>query len=262
MADYPEKGELVIASVERVVGYGAFVKLGEYGDKQGMVSIKEFSRKWVKNPRDYLKEGQKTVLKVLRVNPEREHIDLSLKVVNDNERRNKLKDYKLEIRVGKLIEHLAEKMKKKPADLQKEFGDKLAEDYGTLYDAFAEVANDNEDLKEYIKDDKLRADVIKMVQENIKPTLVTITGFVTLHSEASDGVESLKAAILAGAKTFPKGVEGTIHYVSPPDYRIDIIADDYKTAEKALKDCHEAIGKYAASKGFEAQFNRELKKAS
>lgn len=257
MEEYPEKRELVIATVERVTGHGAFVRLDEYGSKQGIVSIREFSAKWVKNPRNYLREGQKAVLKVLRVNRDRGHIDLSLKQVNDNERRNKLKEYKLEIRVVKLMEHLAEQFGKKPADLYKMFGDRLIADYGSLYEAFAAVVNGKEDLKAYVKDDRLRENMLKIVSESIKPTLVSIRGFVTLSSEAGDGVGVLKDALAAGEAAFPEDVEGSITYVAAPDYRIDVTADDYKTAEKAMKSCAEAIERRAGSKGAEFSFSRE-----
>jgi translation initiation factor 2 subunit 1 len=262
MDDYPNNGELVIATVERVQDHGAFVHLDEYGNKQGMVSIREFSQKWVKNPRDYLKEGQKAVLKVQRVNPEREHIDLSLKAVNDNERRNKLKEFKLNIRIEKLMEYLAKEYKKKPEELYKLFGDKLIEDYGGLYDAFAEVANDKEDLKSYIADDKFRAEVIKNIQENIKPTFVSIKGYISLFSEAGDGLDIVKVALQEGEKALPKELECKITYVAPPNYRIDIISEDYKSAEKAMKTCYDAIEKYASSKGAQIEFSKKLIKAA
>jgi translation initiation factor 2 subunit 1 len=258
---YPEKGELVVVKVESVVGYGAFVRLEEYDNKQGMVSLKEFSRKWVKNPRDYLKEGQKAVLKVLGVNPARQHIDLSLKMVNDNERRNKLKEFKLDIRVDKLMDYISEQTKKKKEDLYKDFGDQLVEDYGSIYEAFAAVANEQEDLKSYITDAKLLNEVMKTIKENIKPTFVSITGFVEISSVGGNGLEILKKSLFEGEKTFSE-VEGKITYVAPPNYRIDITADDYKTAEKAMKECYDAIAKTASKSNIETQFNKVIKKAA
>lgn len=259
--EYPIKGELVLTNVERVTDHGAFVRLEEYGNKQGIVSLREFSPKWVKNPRSYLKEGQKAVLKVLRINTERGHIDLSLKEVNDNERRNKLKDFKLNIRVTKLMEHIAKEMGRKPEDLYKLFGDRLAAEYGSLYDAFAHVSNGGEDLKSYIPDAKLRESMIKAIRENIKPTLVSVRGFITLYSEASDGIDIIKSSLIAGENAFPKAIKGTITYVSTPLYRIDVTAEDYKTAEKAMKECYDAVEKHGRSKGAIVEFARELKKA-
>jgi len=259
MAEFPERGELVIVTVESVSSQGAFVRVDEYGGKQGIVSIREFSPKWVKNPRDYLKEGQKSVLKVLRVNSERGHIDLSLKDVNESEKRNKLKDFKLEIRVQKLMSHLAIALKKKEDDLYPLFADKLFEKYGSLYDGFSQVSNDKEDLK-YVKDEKLRQEIIRLIRDSIKPTFVSIKGFVSISSQDGEGIKKIKDALTVGEKTL--GEKGTISYVSSPNYRIDITADDYKNAEKIMKECYDSIEKAALSSGIKTEFAKELKKAA
>jgi len=159
------------------------------------------------------------------------------------------------------MDFFAEQFKTKPEDLYAMFGDKLIDDYGTLYDAFAAVSNGQEDLSTYVSDEKLRAAVIKAITENITPTLVTIKGYVEISSEAGDGVQIVKDALIEGEKTF-KDVDGKITYVAPPKYRIDLTADDYKTAEKQMKNCYDAIEKYAASKGIETHFERKLKQAS
>jgi len=256
---YPERSELVVATVERVMNYGAYVKLDEYGNKQGIVNIRDFSLKWVKNPRDYLKEGQKSVLKVLRVNRERGHIDLSLKNVNEGERRNKLKEFKLEKRAEKLLSHF-EKVSKIPKEkLREAFASSLTEDYGTLYNAFSEVSLDNEDLKDYIKDEKLRQTIVKEIKNSIKPPGVEIIGFLSLSSQDGNGIEKIKKALHEGEKVFNDEVEGNITYLSAPHYRIEVKAMDYKTAEKFLKDCHEKVTESAVAQGIEAEFKREIK---
>jgi translation initiation factor 2 subunit 1 len=75
--EWPEVGDLVIATVETVTDYGAYVKLDEF-EKKGLLHVSEISSSWIRNLRDFVREGQKVVLKVLRVNPEKGHIDLSL----------------------------------------------------------------------------------------------------------------------------------------------------------------------------------------
>ncbi len=58
----PEPWELVLATVARIVPYGAYLTLDEYGDAEGLLHISEISSRWVKNIRDHVKEGEKTVL--------------------------------------------------------------------------------------------------------------------------------------------------------------------------------------------------------
>jgi translation initiation factor 2 subunit 1 len=74
---YPSEGDLVICTVTKVSSHGAFVKLDEYGGKDGFIHISEVASIWVKNIRDYVREGQKTVGKVLSVDRTKGHIDLT-----------------------------------------------------------------------------------------------------------------------------------------------------------------------------------------
>ena len=91
--EWPEPGDLVIATVETVADYGAYVKLDEY-DKKGLLHVSEISSSWIRNIRDFVREGQKVVLKVLRVDPEKGHIDLSLRRVTKREKIEKIMIWK------------------------------------------------------------------------------------------------------------------------------------------------------------------------
>ncbi len=77
----PEVGDLVVTTVTRVEDYGAYVKLDEFSGIEGLVHISEISTTWVRNIREHARQGQKLVLKVLRVSSQRNQIDLSLRRV-------------------------------------------------------------------------------------------------------------------------------------------------------------------------------------
>jgi len=257
MEGYPKRGELVVATVDRVVDSGAYVSLDEYSGKQGMVHIREFSLKWVKNPRNYLKEGQKSVLQVLRVDPGRGHIDLSLKNVNDNEKRNKIKAFKLGKRADKLVTHLAHLLSQKTEELRAMFVDRLSEDYGGLYNGFLAVSKEEEDLKDYIKDEKTRKTVLEAILQAIKPPTVTIEGFLLVSSEASDGIKKIKGTLEAGLKPFDDEVTCEITCLSAPNYRMMVMAEDYKNAEEYLKKAIDSMEEYSKSNDCTFKFSRE-----
>src|SRR4030065_1291132 len=88
--EWPGGGELVVCSVSNVKNFGAFVALDEYEGKEGFIHIAEVSSGWIKYIRDYVREGQKVVCKVLRVDPSKGQVDLSLKAVNGHQRRAKI----------------------------------------------------------------------------------------------------------------------------------------------------------------------------
>ncbi|MCJ7635504.1 S1 RNA-binding domain-containing protein, partial [Candidatus Bathyarchaeota archaeon] len=91
--EWPEFGELAIATIESVMAYGAYAKLDEY-NKRGFIHISEISSSRIRHVRDFVRENQKMVLKVIRVDVEKGHIDLSLRRVTKRERIDKIKSYK------------------------------------------------------------------------------------------------------------------------------------------------------------------------
>src|SRR5436309_13672877 len=109
---FPEVGDLVIATVTRVEDYGAYVKLDEYKAVEGLVHISEISTTWVRNIRDHARQGQKLVLKVLRVNPKRNQIDLSLRRVTGREKSEKMLEGKKERKEEEILKSAVEKMQK------------------------------------------------------------------------------------------------------------------------------------------------------
>ena len=107
-AEWPEVGDLVIVTVNRITDYGAYVTLDEYG-KEGLLHVSEVASSWVRNIRDFVREGQKTVLKVLRVDTEKGHVDVSLRRVTKRERIDKVMFFKRERKGETLMRSAGEK---------------------------------------------------------------------------------------------------------------------------------------------------------
>ena len=93
--EWPEEGELVVGTVHKVLNYGAFATLEEYPGKEAFIHISEVSSGWVKNIRDFVRENQKIVARVLRVNPRKGHVDVSMKRIREI-RGQKIQAWKIE----------------------------------------------------------------------------------------------------------------------------------------------------------------------
>ena len=74
-----KKGEIVYGHITNILGYGAFVKVGEY---DGLIHISEFSDNFVRKINDYVAVGQQVKLKVLDVDEENKKLKLSYKTIN------------------------------------------------------------------------------------------------------------------------------------------------------------------------------------
>ncbi len=74
-----KKGDIVYGVITNIIGYGAFVTVGEYN---GLIHISEFSDNYVKNINDYVEVGEKVKLKVVEVDQKEKRLKLSYKVLN------------------------------------------------------------------------------------------------------------------------------------------------------------------------------------
>jgi len=256
--EFPEIGDLVVCSVQNVKNFGAFVTLDEYENKEGFIHVRDVATGWVKYIRDHVREGQKIVCKVLGVDRERGHIDLSLKAVNDHQRREQIQEWKNEKKADKLLEIAATKLGKTVDEAFNEIGDKLIQEYGTLYSAFEDINSNADALKELGFDKKVSAALLEVANENIQLPSVTIDGILDVSCPKPDGVDYVKKALVSGFST--DDAEINIHYVGAPRYRITVKAEDYKTAEQALKGAVQSITKTIEKSGGSASFRRKEEK--
>ena len=80
--ELPEIGEIVIATVKKTGDHGAYVSLDEYDNIQGFLHISEIAPGWVRKVTKFVKEGDKKVLLVKKIQADRAEIDLSLKQIS------------------------------------------------------------------------------------------------------------------------------------------------------------------------------------
>ena len=88
----PEQGEIILATVTKVMDHGAYVTLDEYEDIQGFLHISEIAPGWIRSVNRFVKDGEKKVLLVKKVKAG--DIDLSLKQVSKDQKKQKLKEVK------------------------------------------------------------------------------------------------------------------------------------------------------------------------
>lgn len=257
-ADFPEVGELVICSVQNVKNFGAFVTLDEFQSREGFIHVRDVATGWVKYIRDHVREGQKVVCKVLGVDSDKGHIDLSLKQVNDHQRREKIQEWKNEKKAEKLLEMAGNKIDKSLEDSYAEVGDKLIEEFGTLYGAFEATASDQGVLKGLGVEKNWIGAISSIADESIQLPSVTIDGLLDVTNPAPDGIDRIRKSLESGLKGGEAEID--IHYLGAPRYRITVTAEDYKIAEEELKAAIDRIVGSIEGTGGSASFKRKEEK--
>ncbi|WP_292520341.1 translation initiation factor IF-2 subunit alpha [Methanoculleus sp.] len=253
--EWPEEGELVVCTVVDVKDFAAFVTLDEYNGRRGLIPISEIARGWIKYIRDYIREGQKVVCKVLGVDPDRGHIDLSLKDVNEHQRREKVHEWKSEQKAAKWIGFASEAT---GVD-RKVIEEAIYREYGQLYPAFEDIVTTGGEAAEKLKlDEPVTKSLISIAHENVKVSRVTITGHLILTSPRPDGVNVIRRA-LRSAQPKVEDVDIDLIYVGAPKYRIKVTAPDYKAAERAIEKAASAAVGVVERAGGSGKFVRKQK---
>lgn len=256
--EYPDEGEFVVGTVTKVQNYGAFVTLDEYQNREGFVHIAEIASGWVKRIRNHIKEKQKVVCKVMSVDPSKGHVDLSLKRVNEHQKREKIKEWKNNKKAARLFEMLADQINKTIDECWDEFGSDLVQQYGSLYAAFEEAAYDPETLENDGFTGEWVEELNQIAKDNIAIQFVDIKAYLDIKSWESNGIQLIKNALQHGEESEYDDVDIQVHYIGAPHYSITVQAPDYKIAEEELKKSVDRIEEIITSHNGELTFHRKL----
>jgi len=255
---WPEVGDLVIATIARITDYGAYVLLDEYG-KEGLLHISEVSSGWIRNIRHFVREGQKVVLKVLRVDVEKGHVDLSLRRVTKREKREKILSWKKDRKSDSLLRSVSEKLKIPFEEVYEKAGALIEHEFGGVYEGLEKAAKEGAAVLIGIGVPKEMAEAIAdIAKEKIRIPMVKVKGTLKLQCTKPKGVALIQEALLSAQEIGkPLGARVRVYVVAPPRYRIEVSAEDYKEAERILQRAAETALKTITEAGGEGAFERE-----
>jgi len=253
--EWPEEGELVVCTVQHVKDFVAFVSLDEYNGREGLIPISEIATGWIKYIRDHIREGQKVVCKVLHVDTSRGHIDLSLKDVNEHQRRETIREWKNESKARKWVSFAAEASGGSAEAIEAA----LYKKYGDLYTAFEDIVMNGAGVVGELGLPGATVDaLVAVAKENVRIPKVTVAGNIILTSPKPDGVNIIRRA-LRSAEPKIADVEIELTYIGAPAYRIKVTAPDYKLAEKAIERAASAAIGVVERAGGEGKFIKKPK---
>jgi len=234
-----EVGDIIICTVDRIVGTVVFVKMHGVGIKEGTegsIIFSEVAPGRIRNIRDYIVPKKKIVCKVLRISGN--HVDLSLRRVTQKEKKEMLEQEKQEKSYTSILKRLFEEEKTK-----KIINDILAEE--KLFDFFQEVKENPKKLEKIMsKEDSQKLLEILKTQKQKKAIVKKEISLTTTNSE---GLELIKKILSSSGSS--KDTE--IKYISAGKYSLKAEAEDLKSAGNKIKEIIEEIEKSAKKHGME-----------
>jgi translation initiation factor 2 subunit 1 len=231
--ELPEEGELVYGVVTRTTPHGAYVSLTEYGGLEGFIHVSEMTSGWIRNVEKLLREKQRVVAKVIRVERSRREVDLSLRQVSLEERRRKLLEVKQAEKVRALFSRLKARLGWSDERIEGEFSRKLLTLAPTTFEALERVVKEGPQLLVALGLQEEEAkQVWEETKEKIKPRVYSERVLLELRSRAPDGIERIKQALLS---LLEDGIE--VRYLGAPRYLLIVSSPD----PRALKGRVEAL---------------------
>lgn len=228
---YPGIGENVIVSVIRITPYSALCKLEEYPGKEGMIHISEVSGKWVRDIRNFIKPDKRYVVKVLKVDKKKGHINLSLKRVSKRDKKRKMQSHKREKKAERLLKKIGKKQNLTLDEVYDKIGYELQEKFGEMFDAFNTAFESPDPLIRRGIPKKWAKIVHDVAKENIQRKKVEIKAELNLMFYTPDGVVRTKKFL--NNLIDEHGLN--IKYISAPRYSVVIESEEPKQAQKKLE---------------------------
>ena len=226
-----EEGDLVLCTVEKIVGTIVFVNIdGE--KKQGSIVLSEIAPGRIRNLRDYVVPKKKIVCKILRISSER--VDLSLRRVTQNEKKQIVEEYSQEKSYENILKSIL-------GNNSKQITDKIKEKE-SLYNFFEQVKKNPDILEKLVGEANSKRIMQIISKEKTKKSLIKKE--FSLTSAKPNGLELIKE-LLENIKDFE------INYLAAGKFSIKTQSEDPKKEEKKLRIILENVEKGAKEKGME-----------
>lgn len=216
---YPEIDSFVMVNVKQIAEMGAYVKLLEYDNIDGMILLSELSRRRIRSIQKLIRVGRNEVVVVLRVDKEKGYIDLSKRrvspedIVKCEERYNKGK------MVHSIMRHVAEKTSTPIEELYQDIGWPLNKKYGHAVDAF-KLSITNPDVWNEVtfKNNTIRDELQSYIGKRLTPQPTKVRSDVEVTCFGYEGIDAIKAALRCAEAKNTTDTQVKVRLVSPPLY--------------------------------------------
>ena len=220
-----ESGDVVLCTVDRIVGTTVFVKIE--GDGEGSIVFSEIAPGRIRNIRDYVVPKKKIVCKILRISGDR--IDLSLRRVTLKEQKEVKERDKLEKSYESIIKSVLKENAEKTIEKIQE-KEKIFE--------FLQEAKTNPLELERIVGKESAKKILEIINFQQKKKVVVVKKEINLKNYGPNGMGTIKE-ILGKVDAID------IRYISAGRYSLRKEDTDVKEADQKLRESIDSIEKMA-----------------
>jgi len=260
--EFPAIEQVVVARVKDIGEMGAYAKLLEFNDKEGMILMSELSRRRIRSVNKLVRIGRDEYVVVLRADTEKGYIDLSKRRTNQEDYEMALNRYEKAKGIHSIVKHTAERLKftenEELESLMKRavwyFDKKYNKEKDPIkasFHIFRKAVDDESVLDEADLSAEERAELLRNIKLKMMPTPDKIRADVSVHCTGPAGVEAVKSALRAGINSADKKSDRgdlkhnevecdtiNITLIAPPEY---VVTTQSLDKEKGIKLVQEAL---------------------
>ncbi|PWY92105.1 putative eukaryotic translation initiation factor 2 alpha subunit [Aspergillus heteromorphus CBS 117.55] len=216
---YPEVDSYVMVNVKQIAEMGAYVKLLEYDNIDGMILLSELSRRRIRSIQKLIRIGRNEVVIVLRVDKEKGYIDLSKRrvspedVVKCEERYNKSKA------VHSIMRHVAEATQTPLETLYQQIAWPLNRKYGHSHDAF-KISITNPDVWNEVEfpGESVKKELTHYISKRLTPHPTKVRADIEVTCFGYEGIDAVKDALRVAEINNTAESQIKVKLVAPPLY--------------------------------------------
>ncbi|KAI0132058.1 eukaryotic translation initiation factor 2 subunit alpha [Xylariales sp. AK1849] len=243
---FPEIDSFVMVNVKQIADMGAYVKLLEYDNIDGMILLSELSRRRIRSIQKLIRVGRNEVVVVLRVDKEKGYIDLSKRrvspedIVKCEERYNKSK------MVHSIMRHVAEKTQVPIETCYESIAWPLNKKFGHAIDAF-KLSITNPDVWSGINfpSETVAEELKSYIGSRLTPQPIKVRAQVEVTCFEYEGIDAIKTALRTAEARNTEDNQVKVKLVSPPLYVLTSTCLDKNvgiaTLEQAIVDIRNSI---------------------
>lgn len=246
---YPEIDDIVMVNVQQIAEMGAYVKLLEYDNIEGMILLSELSRRRIRSIQKLIRVGKNDVVVVLRVDKEKGYIDLSKRRVSSEDIIKCEEKYQKSKTVHAILRYCAEKFQISLEELYKTIAWPLSRKYGHAYEAFKLSIIDETVWEGIEPPSKEVFEELKVyISKRLTPQAVKIRADVEVSCFSYEGIDAIKEALKAAEALSTEQMQIKVKLVAAPLYVITTQSLDkqhgVELLEKAIEQINQSISKY------------------
>ncbi|KAG0172526.1 hypothetical protein DFQ28_010621 [Apophysomyces sp. BC1034] len=250
--EFPKVDDVVMVNVRQIADMGAYVRLLEYGDREGMILLSELSRRRIRSVQKLIRVGRNEVVVVLRVDEEKGYIDLSKRRVTPEDIARCEDKFKKSKAVHSILRHVAEKHDIALKELYEMIGWPLYKKFGHAYDAFKLAITDPSPILDLNIPEHILNELLSNIKRKMTPQPVKIRAQLDLRCTGMDGVNAIKEALKAGEAKGTEEVPIQVTYLAAPFYVVTADALDktlgFQVMEQAVAAIKETLESYKWSR--------------